>query len=155
MEGGGWVETNQQLYYWVRLKYWEESWRLEETCYCSNSIERPSAETDGKNSQKMNNNKNDHNKNTCKLTMKITTTVIQWKRTEKKKFSKKLKHSASSETRSNCTYTLIDFSHKIKTFIFIFSVSNSSYFHFSNQTLSTIVFDFLLTLFNSRIVLVP
>ena len=34
-----------------RPEYWEESWRLEETCYRSNSSERPSAKTGVKNSQ--------------------------------------------------------------------------------------------------------
>ena len=38
-----------------QLHYWEESWRLEETCCYSNSSERPSANTDVKNSQWVNN----------------------------------------------------------------------------------------------------
>ena len=46
LEVGGRVE-----HYWGRPKYWEESWRLEETCCHSNSSERPSAKTDVKNSQ--------------------------------------------------------------------------------------------------------
>ena len=35
-------------------EYWEEFWRLEETCCNSNSIERPSTKTDGKNFQGVN-----------------------------------------------------------------------------------------------------
>ena len=34
-----------------RSEYWEESWRLEETCCHSDSCERPSANADEKNSQ--------------------------------------------------------------------------------------------------------
>ena len=34
-----------------RPEYWEESWRLEETCCHSNFRERPSANVDVKNSQ--------------------------------------------------------------------------------------------------------
>ena len=45
------VETTQTTAFWNRLEYWEESWRLEETCYHSVSSERPSANTDVKNSQ--------------------------------------------------------------------------------------------------------
>ena len=45
-------------YYWKRPEYWEESWRLEETCCHSNSSEKPSAKTDVKNSQGVNNNNN-------------------------------------------------------------------------------------------------
>ena len=37
------------LNYWERPEYWEESWRLEETCCHSNSRERPSAKADVKN----------------------------------------------------------------------------------------------------------
>ena len=39
-------------HYWERLEYWEESWRLEETCSHSNSNNRPSAKTN----EKINNN---------------------------------------------------------------------------------------------------
>ena len=28
LEVGGWMETIQRQYYWERLEYWEESWRL-------------------------------------------------------------------------------------------------------------------------------
>ena len=45
-------------YYWERPEYWEESWRLEETCCPSNSSERPSANADVKNSQGVNSNNN-------------------------------------------------------------------------------------------------
>ena len=38
-------------HYWDWPVYWEESWRLEETCCHSNSSERPSAKTDVKNSR--------------------------------------------------------------------------------------------------------
>ena len=37
------------------------SWRLEETCYHSNSSERPLVNVDGKNSQGVNNNNNNNN----------------------------------------------------------------------------------------------
>ena len=43
-------------HYWKRSEYWEESWRLEETCCHSNFSERPSADADTKNSQGVNNN---------------------------------------------------------------------------------------------------
>ena len=36
---------------WDQLEYWEESWRLEETCCHSDPSERPSANADVKNSQ--------------------------------------------------------------------------------------------------------
>ena len=49
------VKTIQLQYYWDRPEYWEESWRLEETCYHSNSRERLSANTDVKNSWGVNN----------------------------------------------------------------------------------------------------
>ena len=38
-------------------EYWEESWRLKENCYHSNSHEKPLARADVKNSQKSNNDK--------------------------------------------------------------------------------------------------
>ena len=43
-----WRPSKQQ-HYWKRPEYWEESWRLEETCYHSISCERPSANADVKN----------------------------------------------------------------------------------------------------------
>ena len=43
-------------HYWEWPKYWEESCRLEETCCHSNSSEKPSAKTDVKNFQRVNNN---------------------------------------------------------------------------------------------------
>ena len=49
LEVGGRVVTNQQ-HYWKRPEYWEESWRLEETCCHSISSVRPSAYTDVENS---------------------------------------------------------------------------------------------------------
>ena len=42
------------LHYWEQPEYWEESWRLEETCCHSNSSERPSADADMKNSEGVN-----------------------------------------------------------------------------------------------------
>ena len=39
------------LHYWEWPEYWEKSWRLKETCFHSVSGERPSANTDVKNSQ--------------------------------------------------------------------------------------------------------
>ena len=47
---GGRVETIRTTYYWKRPVYWEESWRLEETCCHSISSERPSDVADVKNS---------------------------------------------------------------------------------------------------------
>ena len=44
------------LHYWDRSEYWEQSWRLGETCCHSNSSEKPSAGADVKNSQGVNNN---------------------------------------------------------------------------------------------------
>ena len=43
-------------HYWELSEYWEESWRLEATCCHSKSSEKPSAATDVKNSQGVNNN---------------------------------------------------------------------------------------------------
>ena len=43
LEVGGRVETIQKQRYWKRPEYWEESWRLEETCCHSISSEGPSA----------------------------------------------------------------------------------------------------------------
>ena len=59
LEVGGRVETIQKQYYWERLEYREESWRLEETFCHSNSSEIPSAKTDVKNSEGVNNNYGD------------------------------------------------------------------------------------------------
>ena len=55
LEVGERVETIQ-IDYWERPEYWEESWRLEETCCHSNSSEKPSANTDVNNSKGVNNN---------------------------------------------------------------------------------------------------
>ena len=52
-----WIPSKLQKY-WERPEYWEASWRLEETCCHSGSCERPSAKTDVKNSQWVNNNNN-------------------------------------------------------------------------------------------------
>ena len=41
---------------WVWPEFWEESWRLEETCSYLDSSEKPSANTDVKNSKGVNNN---------------------------------------------------------------------------------------------------
>ena len=57
MEVGGRVETIQSTTLFKRPEYWEESWRLEESCCHSNSSERPSANADVKNSNNNNNNK--------------------------------------------------------------------------------------------------
>ena len=40
-----------KLQHWEQPEYWEESWRLEETCFHSNSNERPSANAVVKNSE--------------------------------------------------------------------------------------------------------
>ena len=44
-----WIQTKLQ-HCWEWPEYWEESWRLEETCCHSNSSERPSANAEVKNS---------------------------------------------------------------------------------------------------------
>ena len=46
--------NNNNKHYWERPEYWEESWRLEETCCHSVFSERLSAKTDMKNSQWVN-----------------------------------------------------------------------------------------------------
>ena len=43
-------------HYWERPEYWEEPWKLEEICCHSNSSEKPSAKSDAKNLQGVNNN---------------------------------------------------------------------------------------------------
>ena len=53
----------KQQHYWKRPEYWEESWRLEETCCHSISSERPSANADVKTLTNNNNNNN----NSCQL----------------------------------------------------------------------------------------
>ena len=50
LEVGGRVETIQTTAFWGRPEYWDESWRLEDNCCHSNSSEKPSANTDVKNS---------------------------------------------------------------------------------------------------------
>ena len=49
LEVGARVEIYKQQHYWKRPEYWEESWRLEETCCHSISSERTSAYADVKN----------------------------------------------------------------------------------------------------------
>ena len=58
LEVRGRMETIQTTTLFRRPEYWEESWRLDETCCHSNSNERPSDNTDIKNSQGVNNNNN-------------------------------------------------------------------------------------------------
>ena len=48
--GDGWRLSKRQ-HCWGRPEYWDECWRLEETCSHSNSSEKPSANTDVKNSK--------------------------------------------------------------------------------------------------------
>ena len=60
LEVGKRVETIQTTALLRRPKYWEESWRLEETCCHSNSSEKPSAGADVKNSKGVNNNNNNN-----------------------------------------------------------------------------------------------
>ena len=48
LEAGRRLETSKLLHYWERPEYWEESWRLEETCSHSNFSKRPSADSDEK-----------------------------------------------------------------------------------------------------------
>ena len=61
--GGEWRPSKRQ-HYWERPGYWEGSWRVEETCCHSNSSERPSANTEVKNSKGVNKDNNNNN-NTC------------------------------------------------------------------------------------------
>ena len=56
LQGDEWRPSKLQ-HCWERPKYWEESWRLEETCCHLNSSERLSVNADVKNSQGVNNNK--------------------------------------------------------------------------------------------------
>ena len=53
--------TSKLLHYWDWPEYREESWRLQETCCHSKFRERPSANTDVKQSHGVNNNNNNHN----------------------------------------------------------------------------------------------
>ena len=55
--GAEWTPSKQQ-HYRKRPEYWEESWRLEETCCHSISSERPSAYADVKILMSNNNNNN-------------------------------------------------------------------------------------------------
>ena len=51
LEVGGRVETKRQ-HCWEQPESWDESWKLEETCCHSDSSEKPSANTDVKNTSK-------------------------------------------------------------------------------------------------------
>ena len=55
LEVGGGVETIQMTALLRTPEYWEESWRLEETCCHSNSSEKLSANTEVKNCKGVNN----------------------------------------------------------------------------------------------------
>ena len=59
MQEGEWRPFKQQ-HLWDRLEYWAESWRIVKTCFHLNFSERPSAKTDVKNSQGVNNNTNNN-----------------------------------------------------------------------------------------------
>ena len=50
------LRPSKLQHYWERPEYWEESWRLEETCWHSNSSEIPSPNADMKNSKRVNSN---------------------------------------------------------------------------------------------------
>ena len=86
--GGTWKlvdewRPSKQQHNWERPEYWEESWRIEETCCQSNSCERPSANEDVKNSNWVdNNNDNAHN---TKNTFIDNTTRKQKKKIGRKK----------------------------------------------------------------------
>ena len=61
-----------KVIHWGRPEYWDESWRLEETCCHPNSSEKPSANTDVKNSRGVNNNNNNNEQATRgKLTVQL------------------------------------------------------------------------------------
>ena len=66
LEIRGWVETIQTTTLLRTARIQRESWRPEETCSHSNSSERPSANTDVKNSQGVNNNNNNDNNTTTR-----------------------------------------------------------------------------------------
>ena len=55
-----WRPSKRQ-HIWRRPEYYEESWKLVETCCHSDSIEKPPANTDVKNSKGVNNNNNNNN----------------------------------------------------------------------------------------------
>ena len=64
MEVGDEWRPSKWQYYWRQPEYREESWRLKETCYHSNSREKPSVDADEKNSKRaFNNNNNDNDIN--------------------------------------------------------------------------------------------
>ena len=69
LEVGGRVETIQTTAL-LRMA-WDESWRLEETCCHSNSREKPSANTDVKNSKGVNNNNTNGSPNLSQKTRLI------------------------------------------------------------------------------------
>ena len=63
LEVGGLVETIQMTAMLRTARIQRRTWRLEETCCHSNSSEKPSANTDVKNSKRVNNNNNNNNNN--------------------------------------------------------------------------------------------
>ena len=69
---------SKPLHYCERPEYWEESWRLEETCCHSNSSERPSANTDEKNSEGVNNNNNNNSAKQLSHTEIMKTEKQNW-----------------------------------------------------------------------------
>ena len=90
---------NQSIHYWERPEYWEESWRLEETCCLSNSSERTSAHTDVKYSH--NNNDNNNNDNRCRRLIRSDK-----KKLKKMKIREMIRIVVLMKDRS--TYRLID-----------------------------------------------
>ena len=72
LEVGGRMED-----YWRRPEYWEESWRLEETCCHSNSREKPNADSDVKNSKRVyTTTTNNNNNRTTKMKKIIVKNLI-------------------------------------------------------------------------------
>ena len=63
LEGGGRVETIQTTALLRTARSWDESWRLEKTFCHSNSSEKPSADSDVKNSKGVTNNNSSNNEN--------------------------------------------------------------------------------------------
>ena len=78
LEVGGRVKTIQMTALLRTPEYWEESWRLEETCCHSNSSEKPSAKTDAKNSKGINSSSNNNNNNNNNNNAQPSTCPWKW-----------------------------------------------------------------------------
>ena len=100
--------SSKLLHYWEQPEYWEESWRLEETCCHSDSSEKPSVKADVKNSND-NNNNNKGTKNLMNLKIQ-TLDLIHARRPNLVIFYKKQKtktNKQKTKTKKN-EYLRID-----------------------------------------------